>query len=78
MGHLGHLSRPSHRVIILTWCETRVFFLVFEKNYNYGTNIALPGTMQILLFGAGYKYFYLLTYVACRVLDKILDRVLKQ
>ena len=34
--------------------------------------------MQILLFGAGYKYFYLLTYVACRVLDKILDRVLKQ
>ena len=25
MGHLGHLSRPGHRVIILTRCETRVF-----------------------------------------------------
>ena len=31
MGHLGHLSRPGHRVIILTRCETRVF-PVFEKN----------------------------------------------
>ena len=30
MGHLGHLSRPRHRVIILTRCETRVF-PVFEK-----------------------------------------------
>jgi len=29
MGHLGHLSRPGHRVIILTRCETRVF-PVFE------------------------------------------------
>ena len=25
MGHLGHLPRPGHRVIILTRCETRVF-----------------------------------------------------
>ena len=25
MGHLGQLSRPGHRVIILTQCETRVF-----------------------------------------------------
>jgi len=31
MGHLGHLSRPGHLVIILTQCETRVF-PVFEKN----------------------------------------------
>jgi len=31
-------------------------------SHNYGTNIALPGTMQILLFDAGYKYSYLLTY----------------
>jgi len=31
MRHLGHLSRPGHRVIILTQCETRVF-PVFEKN----------------------------------------------
>ena len=30
MGHLGHLSRPGHRVIILTRCTTRVF-PVFEK-----------------------------------------------
>jgi len=30
VGRLGHLSRPGHRVIILTRCETRVF-LVFEK-----------------------------------------------
>jgi len=29
-GSLGHLSRPGHRVIILTRCETRVF-PVFEK-----------------------------------------------
>ena len=29
MGHLGHLSRPSHRVIIFTRCETR--FLRFSK-----------------------------------------------
>ena len=25
MGHLGHLSRLGHRVIILTQCETQVF-----------------------------------------------------
>jgi len=25
MGHLGHLSRPGHRVIILTRRETRLF-----------------------------------------------------
>jgi len=30
MNHLGHLSPPGHRVIILTRCETRVF-PVFEK-----------------------------------------------
>jgi len=30
MGHLGRLSRPGHRVITLTRCETRVF-PVFEK-----------------------------------------------
>jgi len=30
VGHLGHLSRPGHRVIILTRRETRVF-PVFEK-----------------------------------------------
>jgi len=56
------VGSPGQRVIILTPCETRVF-PVFEKNYNYGTDIAVPGTMQILLFGAGYKYSYLLTYL---------------
>ena len=30
LGHLGHLSRPGHRVIILTWCEAQVFPL-FNK-----------------------------------------------
>ena len=30
VGHLGHLSRPGHRVLILTRCATRVFH-VFEK-----------------------------------------------
>jgi len=30
MGHLGHLSRPGHRVVIFTRRETRVF-PVFEK-----------------------------------------------
>jgi len=29
-GPMGHLSRPGHRVIILTQCETRVF--PFSKN----------------------------------------------
>jgi len=29
-GHIGHLPRPGHRVIIWTRCETRVF-PVFEK-----------------------------------------------
>ena len=32
MGHLGHLSRSGHWVIISTRCETGVFFPVFEKN----------------------------------------------
>jgi len=65
MGNLGHLSRPGHRVIILTRCETRVFPVFHCKRFshNYGTNIALPWTMQILLFGALYKYSYLLTYL---------------
>jgi len=39
-GHLGHLSRPGHRVIILTRCETRVF-PVFEKKVPKMQNIHL-------------------------------------
>jgi len=30
LGHLGRLSRPGHRVVILTRCDTRVF-PVFER-----------------------------------------------
>ena len=60
------------RVIISTRCETRVFpvFHCKRLSHNYGTTIALPGTMQILLFGAGYKYSYLLTLSSTRVLDQ--------
>ena len=57
MGHLGHISRSGHRVIILT--RVRPEFSGFRKNAKLananGTNIVLPETMQILLFGAGYK-----------------------
>jgi len=33
MGHLGHLSRLGHRVIIVTRYETRIFFnfTIFEQ-----------------------------------------------
>jgi len=31
VGHLSHLSRPGHRVTIVSRCETRVFS-IFEKN----------------------------------------------
>jgi len=34
VGRLGHLSRPGHRVIILTRCETRVFFGVWNNAQN--------------------------------------------
>jgi len=85
MGHLGHLSRPGHRVIILTRCETGVF-PVFEKcqkctmSHNYGTNMAFPGTMQILFFLAPdiNTLIYLITLSSTRVLDKILDREREQ
>jgi len=38
-GHLGHLSRPGHRVIILTRCET-IVCPVFEKNAQNDANLA--------------------------------------
>ena len=31
VGHLGHLSRPGHRVIILTRCDTRVYPVLEKK-----------------------------------------------
>ena len=54
IGHLGHLSRPGHRVIILTCCETRVF-PVFEKNQDKDIKICIfvkirPTVMEILTF----------------------------
>jgi len=54
MGHLGHLSRPGHRVIILTRYETRVF-PVFEKAQNKDIKIYIfvkirPTAIDILTF----------------------------
>jgi len=54
MGHLGHLSRPGHRVIILTRCETRVF-PVFEKTQEKDIQIYIfvkirPTVIEILTF----------------------------
>ena len=80
MGHLGHLPRPGHRVIILTRCETQVAHCK-RLSHNYGTNIALPGTMQCkscFLAPDINTLTYLLTLSSTRVLDKMLDRVLKQ
>ena len=54
MGHLGHLSRPGHRVITLTRCETRVF-LVFEKAQDKDIKTYIfvkirPTVIEILTF----------------------------
>jgi len=57
MGHLGHLSRPGHRVI-LTRCETRVFPVTKLRD-----KYSLAWDDANLAFGAGYKYSYLLTYL---------------
>ena len=39
VGHSGHLSRPGHRVIILTRCETRVFPVSEKKAQDKGIKI---------------------------------------
>ena len=52
MGHLGHLSLPDHRVIILTRCETRVF-PVFENKPNIKIYIFVkvrPTVIEVLTF----------------------------
>jgi len=51
MGHLGHLSRTGHWVIILTRCETRVF-PVFEKpNIKIYIFVKIhPTVIEILTF----------------------------
>ena len=51
--HLGHLSRPGHRVIIFIRCETRVF-RVFEKKVQdkdiYFFVKIRPTVIEILTF----------------------------
>jgi len=54
MGHLGHLSRPGHRVIILTRCETQVFRFS-KKTQNKDIKIYIfvkirPTVIEILTF----------------------------
>jgi len=54
MGHLGYFSRPGHRVIILTRCETRVF-PVFKKAQDKDIKIYIfvkirPTVIDILTF----------------------------
>ena len=39
MGHLGHILRPGHRVIILTRCETQ--FFRFSKNAQNAKKIEM-------------------------------------
>jgi len=53
-GLMGHLSRPGHRVIILTRCDTRVF-PVFEKTQDKDIKIYIfvkicPTVKDILTF----------------------------
>jgi len=55
MGHLGHLSRPGHRVIILTRCETRVFPDFAKKAQDRDIKIYIfvkirPTVIEILTF----------------------------
>ena len=59
MGHLDHLSRPGHRVIILTRCETRVF-PVFEKTQDIKIYIFVkirPTVIEILTLDLQNFYF---------------------
>ena len=73
-GHLGHLSRPGHRVIILTRCETRVF-PVFKKAHDKDIKICVcvcvracvpacvrvkirPTVIEILTFNKWSSKFY--------------------
>jgi len=50
MGHLGDLSRPGHRVIILTRCETRVFPVLEKKPKIYIFVKIRPTVIEILTF----------------------------
>jgi len=60
MGHLGHLSRPGHRVIILTRRETRVF-PVFDKKPKIKIYIFVkirPTVIEILTLNKFSSKFY--------------------
>jgi len=62
MGQLGHLSRPGHRVIILTRCETRVF-PVFDKAQDKDIKMYFfvkirPTVIEILIFDKRSSKFY--------------------
>jgi len=79
LGHLGHLSRPGHRVIILTRCETRVFS-GYRKNAQNAKRTFKMLKWQKSLSGVWCclgrcKSCFLapdintLTYLPCRVLE---------
>ena len=70
LGHLGHLSRPGHRVIILTGCETRVFRFS-KKAQDRPKDIKIyifvkirPTVIEILTFNKRSSKFYFLE--ACK------------
>jgi len=55
MGHLGHLSRPGHRVIILTRCENPSFSGLRKKTQDKDIKIYIfvkirPTAIEILTF----------------------------
>jgi len=56
MGHLGHLSRPDHRVPGHHFDPVRdPSFSCFRKNAQNAKRTFEMLKRQILLFGAGYK-----------------------
>ena len=63
VGHLGHLSRPGHRVISLTRCEARVFPVFEKKAQDKDIKIYIfvkirPTVIEILTFNKWSSKFY--------------------
>ena len=63
MGHLGHLSRPGHRVIILTQYETRVCPVFKKKAQDKDIKMYIfvkirPTVIEILTFNKRSSKFY--------------------
>ena len=76
MGYLGHLSRPGDQVTGSSfWPGVRPEFFQFSKKCpkckTYIWNAEMASHCQVPDINT-------LTYLPCRVLDKILDRVLEQ